>query len=122
MKNLLRLEEILTLALAVYLISYLPFAWWLYWALFLAPDAGMIGYLINPRIGAFTYNLAHHKSVAIALYLAGLYFSNEVLQFTGLVMFGHSSFDRIMGYGLKYSDGFQNTHLGWIGKPAPKNV
>ena len=31
-------------------------------------------------------------------------------------LFGHSSFDRIMGYGLKHEDAFQNTHLGKIGK------
>jgi hypothetical protein len=24
--------------------------------------------------------------------------------------------DRMLGYGLKFSDGFQHTHLGWIGK------
>jgi len=31
-------------------------------------------------------------------------------------LFGHSSFDRVMGYGLKHEDAFQNTHLGRIGR------
>jgi hypothetical protein len=31
-------------------------------------------------------------------------------------MLGHSSADRILGYGLKYSDSFHHTHLGWIGR------
>ena len=31
-------------------------------------------------------------------------------------LFGHSSFDRVMGYGLKHEDSFQNTHLGGIGR------
>ena len=32
------------------------------------------------------------------------------------LLFGHSSFDRVMGYGLKHEDAFQNTHLGRIGR------
>ena len=40
----------------------------------------------------------------------------ELLMFAGTILFGHSSFDRVMGYGLKHEDAFQNTHLGWIGR------
>jgi hypothetical protein len=29
---------------------------------------------------------------------------------------GHSSLDRVFGYGLKHEDAFQNTHLGRIGR------
>jgi hypothetical protein len=118
MKNLIRLEEALMLALSVYLNTYLSYSPWLFWILFLAPDLGMIGYLINTRVGAFSYNLVHHKGVAILFYLAGLYLKNEALQFTGLLLFGHSAFDRMLGYGLKYNDSFHNTHLGLIGKQA----
>jgi len=31
-------------------------------------------------------------------------------------LLGHSSFDRVFGYGLKHEDAFQNTHLGRIGR------
>ena len=31
-------------------------------------------------------------------------------------LFGYSSFDRVIGYGLKHEDAFQNTHLGRIGR------
>jgi hypothetical protein len=119
MKNLLRLEEAAMLALSVYLNAFLSYSPWLYWILFLTPDIGMIGYLINTRIGAITYNVLHHKGVAILFYLAGLYLQNEALKFTGLLLFGHSAFDRMLGYGLKYNDSFHNTHLGFIGKQAP---
>ena len=34
----------------------------------------------------------------------------------GLIIYGHSSMDRALGYGLKFGDHFQHTHLGWIGK------
>jgi hypothetical protein len=33
----------------------------------------------------------------------------------GLVWLAHIGVDRLLGYGLKYNDNFQHTHLGWIG-------
>lgn len=116
MKNLLRIEEGLMLALAIYLNTMLPYKGWLFWALFLTPDIGFIGYAFNTRTGAFTYNLLHHKGLAIALYLAGAFISSPLLQFIGLILFGHSSFDRMVGYGLKFQNSFHNTHLGPIGR------
>ncbi len=116
MKNLLKLEEAFMFGLAIYLNSFLPFASWVFWALFLLPDIGMLGYLVNTRVGAVTYNLFHHKGIAIAIYLAGYFLTIHELTLAGLVLFGHSSFDRIFGYGLKHPDNFKNTHLGWIGK------
>ncbi len=118
MKNLLRIEELAMFGLAIYLNSYLPFEGWVFWAFFLAPDISMLGYLINTRVGAFAYNVFHHKGVAIACYLAGYFLVIHELTLAGVVLFGHSSFDRIMGYGLKYADNFKNTHLGWIGQTS----
>jgi hypothetical protein len=116
MKTLIRIEELGMFALAVYLNSFLPFAGWVFWALFLTPDIGMLGYLINTRTGAITYNLLHHKGIAIACYLAGYFLMIHELTLAGVVLFGHSSFDRFFGYGLKFQDHFKNTHLGRIGK------
>lgn len=116
MKTLIKIEEAFMLALAVWLSYSLPFPGWYFWAWFLAPDVGFIGYAINPRVGAITYNLLHHKGVAVIVYLIGLHLQSPGLLFAGLVLFGHSSFDRMMGYGLKYSDSFNNTHLGPIGR------
>jgi hypothetical protein len=118
MKTMLRIEEGMMLVLAVALSLYLPFPPWLFWVLFLTPDIGLIGYAINSKTGALTYNLLHHKGIAILVYLSGIYFVNEPLQFAGLLLFGHSAFDRMLAYGLKYPDSFHNTHLGWIGKSA----
>jgi hypothetical protein len=42
--------------------------------------------------------------------------TNQAFLIAGIVLFGHSAFDRILGYGLKYPDSFNNTHLGRIGK------
>lgn len=115
MKNLLRFEELAMLGLAIYLNSFLPFEGWVFWAWFLAPDIGMLGYLVNTKVGAITYNLLHHKGIAMVCYLAGYFLIIHELTLAGVVLFGHSSFDRIVGYGLKYSDNFKHTHLAWIG-------
>lgn len=118
MKNLIRLEELALFILAVYLNSFLPFPTWLFWAFFLAPDLGMLGYFINPKIGSITYNLLHHKGIAIACYFAGYFLIIHELTFVGVLLLGHSSFDRVFGYGLKYTDQFNHTHLGMIGRKA----
>ena len=117
MKNLLKLEELLMLGLALFLFSKLDYGWGAaqYVLLFLTPDLSMIGYLINPRFGAWTYNLIHHKGLAVVLYVLGNLLFIPWLMFAGTILFGHSSFDRVLGYGLKHEDAFQNTHLGRIG-------
>ena len=116
MKNMLKLEEFFLFGLALFLFSKLDYGWGLYALLFLTPDLSMVGYLANPRFGSWTYNLIHHKGLAVALYLLGYLFSTPWLMFAGTLLLGHSSFDRVFGYGLKYPDAFQNTHLGVIGR------
>jgi len=104
-------------ALSIVLIAPLPYAWycWLLWIL--TPDLSMMAYLAGNRVGAIGYNLVHHKGLAIALYILGLYATLPGFEYAGMILFGHSSMDRAMGYGLKYFTGFQDTHLGKIGKP-----
>ena len=116
MKNLLRLEEFAMFIGCVYLLSQHQSHWWVYLMLVLGPDVGMLGYLVNNRLGATTYNLLHHKGVAVAVFAAGFFSQNLNLQLLGLILFGHSSMDRMFGYGLKYFTGFRDTHLGLIGK------
>lgn len=116
MKNALRIEEAMQFGLAIYLNYHLPYPGWLYAMLFLTPDISMLGYVVNTRVGAIAYNLFHHKGLALAFYLLGIYASSSVIMFIGLLIFGHSAFDRMLGYGLKYPDNFKHTHLGWIGK------
>ena len=110
------------LLLGIVLFSTLQYDWWLFAALFFVPDIGMLGYLFGNKAGALSYNLFHHKGIAIVLYLAGLYFTSEGLQLAGLVLFSHASFDRILGYGLKCEQGFKFTHLGEIGPAAKKDT
>jgi len=116
MNTVLKLEELSLLGLSLLLFSGLDYSWGWYAFLFFTPDLSMIGYLRNPRFGSWTYNLIHHKGLAVALYILGYLTINPAFQFAGTLLLGHSSFDRVFGYGLKYPDAFKNTHLGVIGR------
>ncbi len=118
MKKILLAEEAAELATAVFALYMQPIhlSWWLWPIVFLAPDISMLGYFINTKIGAISYNLFHHKLFAIAVLVAGYFGSNDITLLMGLLLFAHACFDKLMGYGLKYPDSFNNTHLGKIGK------
>jgi hypothetical protein len=116
MKNIIKSEEVIMFLFSIFIFSKLEFAWWWFPALILVPDISMIGYLINPKIGALGYNIAHHKGIALVVFTLGLILGTPYLQLTGVILFGHACMDRAFGYGLKYNDSFHNTHLGVIGK------
>jgi Domain of unknown function (DUF4260) len=116
MKSLIKLEELAEFVLGILIFSNLDFAWWYFPLLILTPDVGMLGYLINPKIGAWLYNFVHHKALGILILILGFYLENQIILLAGTILFAHAAFDRINGYGLKYEDSFQNTHLGKIGK------
>ena len=79
MKNIIRIEEALLFAFSIFLFSQLDFAWWWFPLLLLTPDLSMLGYLHNPKTGAFTYNLIHHKGVGVAAYVLGVLLAQPVL-------------------------------------------
>ena len=116
MKSLIKLEElgVLTISLLLLYKLSIDLPWWLYVILFFSPDIGMIGYIINTKVGAATYNFLHHKATGLALIMIGMYQTNEYFLLAGLLLLAHSSFDRILGYGLKYPDSFKHTSIGDI--------
>lgn len=116
MKRLIQLEELAMFILSIYTFSFLYYEWWWFLILILLPDIGIIGYIINNKIGAYTYNIMHHKAIALIIYVLGLITKNELAQLIGIILFAHASMDRIFGYGFKYEKGFKFTHLGKIGK------
>ncbi|MCX2430196.1 DUF4260 domain-containing protein [Pedobacter sp. GR22-10] len=118
MAVVIKIEEAAITAVAIYFLTkyHLGLSVWLWVLLFFAPDLSMLGYLVNSRIGAFTYNLFHHRAVAIGLLAAGFMMHMDILISIGLLLAAHSSFDRMLGYGLKFSDNFKHTSSGWIGK------
>jgi len=110
------MEEAAMFLASLFLVQELNLPWKWFWILFLAPDLGMLGYLVNNRTGAITYNLLHHKGIAVLIFIIGANAHYMQLELIGTILFAHSSFDRMLGYGLKYADGFHSTHLGLIGK------
>lgn len=116
MNNILKLEELMMFAFSAAALYFIDVPWWIYILVLVGPDISMLGYLGGNVPGAFMYNLFHHKGLAILIFLAGWYFNREVLQITGIVLFGHASLDRVFGYGLKTVQGFKYTHLGIVGK------
>ena len=118
MKTILRLEELAMAAISIYFLSQhnLNLSIWIWIPLFFALDLGMFGYLENAKIGALTYNIFHHKGIALLLVFAGKILNIELIFSIGILLFAHSSFDRMLGYGLKYSTGFKDTHLGSLEK------
>lgn len=96
----------------------LDFAWWWLLALFLAFDLSMAGYAVSPALGAWTYN-AGHSYIGPAILVAVAWAADvRWAAFLGLAWAFHIAVDRLLGYGLKFTDRFTHTHLGEIGRPA----
>jgi len=100
MKTLTKLEELAIVLFSIYLFSLLPFAWWIFPLFFFAPDLSMIGLLAGKRAGAILYDLFHHKAIALTAYVLGCLLGSPLLSLVGVLMLGHSSFDRVCGFGL----------------------
>ncbi len=111
MKYVLKLEQLAIFLFSVYLYSQSKFDGWLYILLFFTPDLSMLGYLGGNKIGAITYNFIHHQAVAVTIFILGQTLDIKAFAIYGLVMLGHSSLDRVLGFGLKTFKGFKETHL-----------
>lgn len=79
-------------------------------------DVSMIGYLAGPKVGALVYNLGHSMILPAIVFTAGFAYDSRLLLSIGLLWFAHIGMDRGLGYGLKLTSGFKDTHLGKIGK------
>jgi hypothetical protein len=117
-RALLRVEGAAILALATLLYWKVGLSWWLFLVLFLAPDLSFLGYLAGPRTGAIVYNAAHTLIGPLLLAAAGMLLPAFVLVPLSVIWVAHIGFDRMLGYGLKYADGFGFTHLGRIGRAS----
>jgi Domain of unknown function (DUF4260) len=61
MKTVLQLEELAILLYSILAFSTLPFAWWWFPVLMLAPDISMVAYAVNNKAGAVAYNIFCHR-------------------------------------------------------------
>jgi len=116
---LLRLEGLAVAAVSALLYARTGAHWWLFAALWLLPDLSMLGYLLSPCIGARIYNAYHNYVPAAVLALCALVLrTHGLLLQIALIWANHIGVDRMLGYGLKYAEGFGWTHLGRLGKNA----
>jgi len=112
----LRAEAIAAFATGIVLYAWLGAPWLALIPLLLVPDVSMIGYLHSPRTGALTYNVVHNWAIGLMLLGAGLGLVSFPLAVAGAILIAHIGMDRALGYGLKLTSSFQDTHLGRIGK------
>jgi hypothetical protein len=118
---------------ALFYVTVGHFDWW--WLIVLFPifDASMIGYIVNPHVGAITYNIVHSlvgPALLALIYIFTVgstaadtsrpYVADGLLLFITLIWLFHIFVDRALGFGLKHDEGFHHTHLGKIGKAAKK--
>jgi len=113
---MVRLEWAVVAVAAVVFYGSTGVSWWLFGLLILAPDLSMFGYLRGPRIGAIAYNALHILIVPVLLLLVGHLSGDATAIAVALIWIAHIAIDRALGYGLKLSTGFQDTHLGRIGR------
>jgi hypothetical protein len=112
----LRLEGFLVLALSLILYRQMGAKWWVFAVLFLAPDLILLAYLAGPRVGGACYNLVHSYFLPFVVGAAAILMGRvEWLPFI-LIWTAHIGMDRMLGFGLKYPEGFGKSHLGFLGK------
>jgi hypothetical protein len=115
---LLRVEAFALLLAAVLLYARVSGDWLLFAKFFLLPDISIAFYIFGPRIGALAYNAAHSTIGALLLAALSAMMNEPFARAVALIWLGHIGFDRMLGYGLKHTSGFSDTHLGRVG-PNP---
>ncbi|MDH5160511.1 DUF4260 domain-containing protein [Heyndrickxia oleronia] len=111
MNQIVRIENGFALAISFYIYIQLDFPIWLFFVLLLVPDITMIGYAINNKIGAKVYNFGHSFILPLLLALGYLSFSKDYLLIISIIWLSHIFMDRLLGFGLKYQDSFNKTHI-----------
>lgn len=111
---LLHVEGLVVLLAAVTLYAHQGYRWWPFALLLLTPDLVMIGYVFGNRVGSVAYNVMHSYSLPLMLAVSSLLASSPLGLQLALIWLAHIGMDRTVGYGLKYTTGFKDTHLGRV--------
>jgi hypothetical protein len=114
----LRVEGLAVLVVSLVLYGHAGFRWGVFALCLPAPDLAMVFYLLGTRAGTMGYNVAHNYVLPLSLAVAALLSGRNVLLGAAFIWTAHIGMDRALGYGLKYSTSFQDTHLGRIGKTS----
>lgn len=111
-----RIEGFTVFAISLYFYNYLQFNIIIFAIFLFSFDIFMLGYFFNKKIGAYIYNFGHSMSIPLLLVSVALLANNRFAIGVSLVWFAHIGLDRALGYGLKLTSGFGDTHLGKIGR------
>jgi hypothetical protein len=110
-KKLIKLENLSVFIVCIYAYYQFNFSWLLFILLFFTPDLSMIGYLKGNKVGARVYNLFHTYLLSTLVLVLGFVVYKDLVTEIGLIWTAHIGIDRCLGYGLKYEDGFKDTHI-----------
>jgi hypothetical protein len=110
---LLRLEGLVALMIECTAYQHLyPGHWGLFALLFLVPDFSLLGYAWSAGKGSATvYNFVHCYVLPLALGLLGWHQGSLRTGQLALIWLAHISFDRCLGFGLKFPGNFRYTHI-----------
>jgi hypothetical protein len=110
---LLQLEAWILLIVSCALYQHLlPHHWLLFAALFLVPDLSLFAYTAGTsRLAALLYNSAHSYSLPLILGCASYAAAWHLGIAIALIWCAHIAFDRGLGFGLKFAEGFKPTHI-----------
>jgi hypothetical protein len=115
-----RLEALSMLVATLYFYHEVHGNWIVFVILWFAFDLSMLGYVLGPKVGAYAYNLGHSFMLPSLLLVLGTATHSRSLVQVVLIWFAHITLDRLLGYGLKETEGFTHTHLGLIGPDMKK--
>lgn len=110
---LLKVEGLAALAAGCIAYQHLyPHHWGMFALLFLAPDISLLPY-VRPtgRAAPAFYNALHCYVLPMVLGWFGWKAGSAVSGQVALIWIAHISFDRCLGYGLKFRQSFRFTHM-----------
>ena len=111
---ILRLEGVVILICSIIILIYLKSNWILNIVVFLLIDISLLGYLSNPKLGATIFNIGHTLSLPIILLIIGILINSSISIQIGIIWVAHIGYDKMKGFGLKYPDSFDSSHLNYV--------
>jgi len=115
-----RVEAAVLFGVSLALYMWFDFPTYIFFSLLFVFDLSMLGYFIDDRTGALLYNLGHSIAWPLGLFWYSVFYDSSVAFAFGLIWLAHIGMDRALGYGLKFSTGFNHTHLGKLGESKKK--
>jgi hypothetical protein len=115
-QRLLRLDGLAVLVASVAAFAFVGGNWWLFSLLILAPDLAFLTIPLGTATMAKVYDVVHSYALPFILGAIGLGSGIGWMLPVALIWAAHIGADRALGYGLKYPEAIETTHLGLIGR------